>query len=300
MEPQSLPVCLLAYRSLAAARIAQASPPIALCALPPRPLVDRRVCLHWPELPDARKVAVPTHSTASAGNSFIAALPRRERQHLLASCDTVELVLSDVLAEPGQRIRQVHFPIDSFISLITPVDATASIEVGLVGNEGMLGATLLFGVDVSPLHALVQGAGPALCMDARHFRNELESVPALQRALGRYLYVTMAQLAQTAACPRFHLVEARLARWLLMTQDRAHSPHFHLTHAFLAYMLGVRRVGVTHAATALQTRKLISYRRGNITILDRKGLEAASCSCYAANNAVWDSVMGRRAQQRAG
>jgi CRP-like cAMP-binding protein len=243
---------------------------------------------------------VPTHSTASAGNRLLAGLPRRERLQLLAGCDTVELVLSDILAEPGQRIRQVHFPLESYISLTTPVDASASIEVGLVGNEGMLGATLLFGVEASPLHALVQGAGPALCMDAGRFRIALGSAPALQRALGRYLYVTMAQLAQTAACPRFHVVEARLARWLLMTQDRAHSPHFHLTHEFLAYMLGVRRVGVTHAATSLQTRKLISYRRGNITVLDRAGLEAASCSCYAANNAVWDSVMGRRAQHRAG
>ncbi|WP_374340668.1 Crp/Fnr family transcriptional regulator [Methyloversatilis sp.] len=240
---------------------------------------------------------MPIQSIASASNSLIAALPRRERLQLLAGCETVELVLADILAEPGQRIRQVHFPIDSIVSLTTPVDAGASIEIGLVGKEGMLGATLLLGVDASPLHALVQGAGAALCMDAVRFCGELKLAPALQRVLGRYLYVTMAQLVQTAACPRFHVVEARLARWLLMTQDRAASPHLHLTHEFLACMLGVRRVGVTHAATALQARKLISYRRGDITVLDRKGLEAAACSCYAANNAVWDSVMGRRARQ---
>jgi CRP-like cAMP-binding protein len=204
----------------------------------------------------------------------------------------VELIIGDVLYEPAERIRHVYFPVDGFISLLIPVDGRASLEVELVGDEGLLGVSLALGVDVAPLQALVQGSGAALRISAAAFRRELASSPALRRSINRYIYVLMAQLAQASVCTRFHVLDARLARWLLMTHDRAHSNQFHLTHEFLAQMLGVRRVGITNAAGLLQKRKLVSYSRGDIKILDRRGLEAASCGCYRAARTTYERILG--------
>jgi CRP-like cAMP-binding protein len=164
--------------------------------------------------------------------------------------------------------------------LLTLVEGHRALEVGLVGCEGMVGIPLALGINVSPVRALVQGTGTAMRMSATRFRKEFHNSVPLQRALYRFTHVLMAQVTQTAACNRFHFIEARLARWLLMTRDRVLSNQFRLTQEFLSHMLGVRRVGVTKAAGALQQRKLINYSRGNISILDRKGLEAAACRCY--------------------
>lgn len=235
---------------------------------------------------------MPSTNLAPAANRLLAALPRKDRQHFMAGCERVDLVLAEVLAEPDEFIRHVYFPAGSLISQVIAIDGSTSLEAGLVGDEGMLGISLILGVDVSPLRALVQGSGPALRIEAAPFHRQLALSPALQQVLKRYVYVVMGQLAQTAACAHFHRVEARLARWLLMTQDRAHSTEFHLTHEYLAYMLGVRRVGITKAATSLQNLKLISYKRGDITIVDRSGLEAASCACYAADKAAYARMMG--------
>lgn len=239
---------------------------------------------------DLSSARVPT-----AGNVLIAQLPSKDRTRFLAACEEIELRLEDTLNEPGGRVRHVYFPTDGcYISLLTRVDSETSLEVGLVGREGMCGASVMLGTDTSPLRALVQGGGPALRLSVAAFKRELRNSPALQRALNRYLYVLMTQLAQSAACARFHLLEARMARWLLMTQDRAHSNRFRITHAFLAWMLGVRRAGVSEAANALQARNLLAYKRGDMTVLDRPGLEAAACSCYKADQAVYRKMVGGR------
>jgi CRP-like cAMP-binding protein len=213
-------------------------------------------------------------------NGLLAALPREKYLRLLAGLEPVALNFGEVLYEPGEPIRHIYFPSDSLVSLLTLADGHLPLEVGMVGREGMVGIPLALGINVSSVRALVQGAGGAMRMSAARFRKAFKLSPSLQRELHRYTHLLMVQVSQTAACNRFHVVEARLARWLLMTRERVLSNQFRLTQEFLAHMLGVRRVGVTMAASALQRRKLISYSRGNIRILDQKGLEAASCRCY--------------------
>ena len=217
---------------------------------------------------------------ALLANRLLAALPRKECRHLIDGLEQVALSYGEVLYEPGERINYVYFPNDSLVSLLTVVDRHQALEVGLVGREGMVGIPLALAIRVSPVRALVQGSGTAMRMKAAPFLKSFRENHALQRELHHYTYSLMAQITQTAACNRFHVAEARLARWLLMTHDRMQSSPFRLTQEFLSQMLGVRRVGVTKAASALQKIGLISYSRGSITILNRKGLEAASCSCY--------------------
>ena len=228
---------------------------------------------------------------AAVENHLIEMLPRADRLRLLAICEPVELVLANVLCEGGQPTRHVYFPTEGFISLITLIDGQPVLEVGMVGREGMVGAQLALGVVTAPLHALVQGSGTAWRVATRAFRSELARSQALQRSLNRYLYVLMAQLATSAACLRYHLIGPRLARWLLMSQDRAHADNFRVTHEFLAYMLGVRRVGITVAAGTLQAAGLVEYRRGHFKVLDRAGLEAAACSCYAVDRQTYRDRM---------
>jgi hypothetical protein len=222
---------------------------------------------------------------------LIELLPKATRLRLLRICEPVELVMAQVLSEVGIPTRHVYFPTDCFISLVTPLNGTPILEVGMVGREGMLGTHLALGVRAAPLHALVQGPGAAWRIGAAPFRTELARSPALQEGLNRYVYVMMMQLASAASCLRFHQIGPRLARWLLMTQDRAHSDSFRITHEFLAYMLGVRRVGVTKAASQLQRGGLIQYHRGEIQVLNRRGLEAAACSCYAADRNAYKKVL---------
>lgn len=225
-------------------------------------------------------------------NHLIELLPRKDRQRLLALCEPVDLALSQVVYQGGEPTRHVYFPIDATISLVTPIDGKPGIEVGMVGREGMAGAHLILGVETTSLHAVVQGGGRALRVAAVPLGREIKRSPALAQCLHRYIHVLMSQFAVSAACLRFHLIQPRLARWLLMTQDRAQDDSFQMTQAFLAYMLGVRRVGITAAAGAFQRAGLIEYRRGTLSVLNRRGLESAACGCYEADRKSYAELLG--------
>lgn len=229
--------------------------------------------------------------TLSTTNRILSALPSKDREHLLRYCEPINLLYAEVIYLAGEPIPHVYFPTESFISLLTPNIGNKGLEVGLIGNEGMLGITLALNIDVAPFQALVQGTGAALRITASSFIRELKQSQALQQELNRYLYISMSQIAQTAICTRHHQVESRLARRLLMAHDRAHADDFYITHLYLAYILGVRRCGITKAATTLQQKNLISYRRGNIRILNRAGLEAAACSCYQTEKEAYQRIL---------
>ena len=229
-----------------------------------------------------------------AANSLLAVLPRKGYQRLLPRLQLVTLKFGDVLYRPREAIKHVYFPIDCLVSLLTVVEGRRALEVGLVGREGMLGIPLALGVRDSPVRALVQGSGTALRMTSAHFLNEFRHNLPLQHAVNRYVYDMLVQITQTAVCNRFHRVEARLARWLLMTRDRVCTNQFRLTQDMLAGMLGVLRVAVTKAARNLQERKVISYSRGEISILDIKALEAAACPCYQIVKYVPPVTRGER------
>lgn len=219
---------------------------------------------------------------APAGNRLLASLPAHDLEHLSLLLERVRLVAGEVLCEPGQEIWYIYFPSDSLISLLAVADGRMTLEVGSVGRDGMIGAAAALGQNLAQVRAVVQRSGSASRIGRAAFCAEFCKIESLQRLLYRYTDAALAQAIESAACSRFHLLEARLARSLLTTRDRLQSAKFYLTHEFLAQMLGVRRVGVTKAASALQQKKLIIYSRGHIEIIDGAGLQRASCSCYAS------------------
>ncbi len=215
----------------------------------------------------------------------------KERRRLLAGCERIELTRGDVLGVCGSPTQYVYFPTEGAISSARRLDGNRLVEVGMAGCEGMWGSHVVLRVASDPSHAIVSAPGAAWRMSVRTFHLEFERSAALQRSIGRYIFILMTQLSTAAACLRFHRIGPRLARWLLMTQDRARSDSFFATQGRLADLLGVRRVGITDAAGDLQRRGLIEYTRGGITIVDRAGLESASCSCYAADLEVYSRLL---------
>ncbi len=216
----------------------------------------------------------------NSANRLLAALPKKDLNDLLQKMERVPLIYEEHVYEAGSFINHVYFPESGIISLLSRVDEHSTIEVGIVGNEGMAGLPIFLGVKQSANVAVVQGAGTALRMKTTDFLHECNNGNRLARPLLRFMHSLMAQISQSAACNRFHPIEARLARWLLMTQDRMHADEFQITQGFLSNMLGVRREAVNKAAGDLQRHKLISYSRGILDVIDRKGLEKAACPCY--------------------
>jgi CRP-like cAMP-binding protein len=222
-------------------------------------------------------------------NRLVQRLPATERRHLLEQCELFELERLHPLGQPGERLSHAYFPRSGFVSLLVGVDQTP-IEVGMVGRETMLGAELVLSHAPLPWLPLVQGAGVCWRIESAVLIRLLPTCPALARLLRHSHLVRLHQLALASACVRFHLIEQRLARWLLMCLDRIEGDDFPVTQEFMAQMLGVRRVGVTVAAGELQNRGVIEYRRGKLTVLHREALEASACSCYATDLRVYEAL----------
>jgi CRP-like cAMP-binding protein len=215
------------------------------------------------------------------GNRLLASLPKNEYRRLFPELTEVALVFGDIIYEPGDAISHVYFPNNSLISLLSAVADRSTLEVGMVGNEGMVGLPVFMGVDKASTRALVQGEGSAFKMKSATFRKFSNHTSSLHSRLHRYTHSLLTQISQSSACNRFHKADTRLARWLLMTGDRMGSTEFQVTQEFLSNMVGVRREAVNKAAGTLQKAKLVKYSRGIVTILNRPGLEAVACSCYA-------------------
>nr|QEO74280.1 Transcription regulator, crp [uncultured bacterium] len=224
-------------------------------------------------------------------NRILAALPREEYERMAPNLKTVSLLLGSILYIPDETIQHVYFPKTCVISILAALEDGATVEAGVTGSEGMVGVPIVLGADSTPNQALTQVAGDAWQMPAENLREEFRRGGKLHDLLLRYTHTLFTQVAQTAACNRVHRIDERLARWLLITHDRVRSDCFILTQEFLARMLGVHRPGVTEAAVALREKNLINYSRGKITVLDRPGLEDASCECYRIVKEEYDRYL---------
>jgi CRP-like cAMP-binding protein len=233
-----------------------------------------------------------TNVPPETANRLLAALPRRDYQRLAANLEPVTLNQGEVLFEAGQPIRSVYFPNGGLVSILVPVQGHKVVEVAVVGREGMIGLPVFLGVDTHPHRAVVQIPGQALRLPAEAFRTAVRRSPALTERLLRYTDAFFVQVSQSAVCNCLHSVPKRYCRWLLMAQDRIGSDRLPFTQKFLALMLTVRLATVSEATTALQDAGLIRYRRGELHILDRPGLEATCCSCYRTIEDYFARLLG--------
>jgi CRP-like cAMP-binding protein len=227
-----------------------------------------------------------------SGNRLLARLPQEELARLLPHFKPISLTLGEVIYESGGRQSYIYFPTTAIISLLYMMENGSSAEMGVAGNDGLVGIALFMGGDTAPNRAVVQSAGDALRMRTKVLQEEFSQGGMFQRLLLRYTQALMTQMSQTAVCNRLHTVEQQLCRWLLLSRDRLDTDELVMTQELIANMLGVRREGVTHAAGRLQESGLISYVRGRIMILDRSGLEATVCECYRVVKDEYDRLLG--------
>jgi CRP-like cAMP-binding protein len=225
-------------------------------------------------------------------NRLLAALPREDYERILPSLGYVSFKLGEIVYESGGQMAYIYFPTNAIISLLYLMENGSSAEMGMAGKEGLVGVALFMGGNTMPNRAVVQSAGGAVRMKADALREEFARGGMFQRLLLRYTQALLTQMSQTAVCNRLHTIEQQLCRWLLLSHDRLDSDELVMTQELIANMLGVRREGVTHAAGRLQEGGLISYVRGRITVLDRRGLEAAVCECYKVVKDEYDRLLG--------
>ena len=224
------------------------------------------------------------------GNHLLAALPVEEYERILPYLEPTTFSLGEPIYESGKQLKHVYFPTTCIVSLLYMMENGTSAEIGIVGNEGVVGIALFMGGDTTPNRAIAQSAGEAFMMKAQALRNEFILAGQFQLSLLRYTQALITQISQTAVCNRLHPIE--LCRWLLLSHDRLQADELKMTQELIANMLGVRREGVTYAAGRLQAAGLIQYARGRITILDRKGLEATVCECYRVVKDEYDRLLG--------
>ena len=224
-------------------------------------------------------------------NIFINSLSKKTQEAVFLNAQSIELNLSQNICLADQPIQYIYFPIDGFISITQNIDEQSLIEIGMIGREGMLGAELILGINIHPFNGLVQGAGNALRIYAEDFLNAIEKNMELKIAVKKYLVIRIQQLGLSVGCEHFHTISARLAKWLLMSEDRAQSSTFQMTHEFISLMLGVRRVGITTTAADFKRRGIIDYHRGEMKVLDRTSLKAESCSCYLENIKIYTNLI---------
>jgi CRP-like cAMP-binding protein len=236
-----------------------------------------------------------TNNANQYENRILARLTEDEHERLRPRLEEVELKLGEVLTEPDEPIRYVYFPHRSALSVISIMEDGSEVEIGVIGNEGMSGLPIVLGTDSAPLQTIVQVANGASRIASNVFREEIVRGGQLYELMLRYAQAFFIQTAQTAACNRLHKLDERLARWLLMCQDRAMSCTLELTHEFLSIMLGVRRAGVSIAIGKLQADGILNGARGRVQIKDRQGLEAASCECYQVVRKEYQRLLGREA-----